>query len=766
MPELDEITQKILLQGDGEILEALNKIAETGKEAFESFAEAVEKGGIGTAEFAKGLDAIVVGVSAAAAALVEFTEAQDDLIQKSGYIADAFGVTLDKLQGLEAGFAAAGVSTQTFERFAQRLSTTIALQWPAIAESIRTASEQQDEAQERVVAATTRVAEAQMRLRNQVDDSSLAIASANLHVADTYQKMKDAAQDALAAAAHDTNSVASADLALEAAQQRLAKARGAPVSAAEKQDLELRQASLAVTEAQQAQLDAVRKKQENSEAATRKQQEAVLAYKTAVNNAAEAEEKADLAHVQLENAVREAVTSRAKAQEAADKQALTNVNSISTALKSIVDGNKGVASSFNFAEVQVQNLARGIIAAANAAGSLKAPEPIAVFDQLVKTLYADQDHLISQTQRLALVQRLGGAQMRQTGADMFELLHAIEQGPEYFKKYEDAAAGFYATTEEARQSVEKFKQSFETFSQALSLTKQSIAALISPAVGAFLESMAKSLSEAGGFLHQLVLGIEVVGAAIGQLIKAFYTLTTVVDHALNIEEGRTMKAIIAALVIAVALFASAWAAVPAAIGLVLVALGALAESWGKIKKATLDFFEAFANNPITKTISAWLDALLKFLGLLKDAKTAVTGTPQPAAPTVNTGPPNTEGGNVEGHAQGGHIRGPGTGTSDSILARLSNGEFVMNAKAVQNYGVSFMHALNSMSFPGFAHGGLVTARAPSIGGNSGPTSIVNLTIGDRTFGPMRAPQNVANELQSYSVSRQTSRTGVNPSWCR
>jgi hypothetical protein len=37
-------------------------------------------------------------------------------------------------------------------------------------------------------------------------------------------------------------------------------------------------------------------------------------------------------------------------------------------------------------------------------------------------------------------------------------------------------------------------------------------------------------------------------------------------------------------------------------------------------------------------------------------------------------------------ALGGEITGPGTGTSDSIPARLSDGEFVMTAQAVRNAG--------------------------------------------------------------------------------
>lgn len=74
----------------------------------------------------------------------------------------------------------------------------------------------------------------------------------------------------------------------------------------------------------------------------------------------------------------------------------------------------------------------------------------------------------------------------------------------------------------------------------------------------------------------------------------------------------------------------------------------------------------------------------------------------------------------QGYDEGGAVRGPGTGTSDSILARLSNGEFVMSAKAVRAYGARFFENLNSgMSMnrmmPAFASGGMV-------GGSSSVTS--------------------------------------------
>lgn len=62
-------------------------------------------------------------------------------------------------------------------------------------------------------------------------------------------------------------------------------------------------------------------------------------------------------------------------------------------------------------------------------------------------------------------------------------------------------------------------------------------------------------------------------------------------------------------------------------------------------------------------------------------------------------------------ATGGYIRGPGTGTSDSIPARLSNGEFVVREAMVRKYGVGFLHAINRGRLAGFANGGLVSSPA-------------------------------------------------------
>lgn len=87
---------------------------------------------------------------------------------------------------------------------------------------------------------------------------------------------------------------------------------------------------------------------------------------------------------------------------------------------------------------------------------------------------------------------------------------------------------------------------------------------------------------------------------------------------------------------------------------------------------------------------------------------------------------------VSKFASGGFVSGPGTATSDSIPALLSNGEYVLNAAAVRRLGVARLNGLNSGR--GYADGGLVVSgytagNCISPSGNSNANGrTVNLNI--------------------------------------
>jgi hypothetical protein len=125
-----------------------------------------------------------------------------------------------------------------------------------------------------------------------------------------------------------------------------------------------------------------------------------------------------------------------------------------------------------------------------------------------------------------------------------------------------------------------------------------------------------------------------------------------------------------------------------------------------------------------------------------------------------------------GYAGGGLVRGPGSGTSDSILARLSSGEYVNRAYSVSVLGRSFFDAVNAFphSFAGlfdqlspaplrFATGGLVDVAAAAPAGRSSFT----LVLDGQSF-PAAADEGVAQSLLRVARRRALASGGRKQSW--
>ena len=79
---------------------------------------------------------------------------------------------------------------------------------------------------------------------------------------------------------------------------------------------------------------------------------------------------------------------------------------------------------------------------------------------------------------------------------------------------------------------------------------------------------------------------------------------------------------------------------------------------------------------------------------------------------------------VPAFAQGGIVKGEGTGTSDSIPAMLSNGEFVVNAKSTREF-LPLLQQLNERGLQRFAQGGFVLDS-----GSSNPIFMGNTSFDD------------------------------------
>lgn len=148
------------------------------------------------------------------------------------------------------------------------------------------------------------------------------------------------------------------------------------------------------------------------------------------------------------------------------------------------------------------------------------------------------------------------------------------------------------------------------------------------------------------------------------------------------------------------------------------------------KEALADFVSSMLKNA-AQLLTRWLSLFAIF---------SIVGDPALAARNASAAVFGTNGGTVQLHkasgfktitggggffsnnADGGYIVGAGTGTSDSIPAMLSNGEYVIRASAVRNIGVPTLNALNTGRYH-FADGGYVGGKKLEPSGVAG-----NLTL--------------------------------------
>lgn len=116
------------------------------------------------------------------------------------------------------------------------------------------------------------------------------------------------------------------------------------------------------------------------------------------------------------------------------------------------------------------------------------------------------------------------------------------------------------------------------------------------------------------------------------------------------------------------------------------------------------------------------------------------------------------------HADGGLISGEGNGTSDSIPAWLSNGEFVMNAKATSQ----FLPVLKKMNNHRYATGGIVgSSPMPQVGSsstnNGGNTYQVSVSVDGGNKDPQQLGQQVGaaamKAIAQQEINKAASRNG-------
>ncbi len=189
---------------------------------------------------------------------------------------------------------------------------------------------------------------------------------------------------------------------------------------------------------------------------------------------------------------------------------------------------------------------------------------------------------------------------------------------------------------------------------------------------------------------------------------------------------------------------------------------ALTAAWRGIKNAAVSVWDAIKAgfNGLVSWLDGMADAVINAVtypferaaDIVKSVWDSVMGAIQDAISAVkeflglSEKAEAKEGG--KGYAEGGPVRGPGTGTSDSIPARLSDGEYVIPAKAVRAYGRQFFDAIRALRLPnpGFARGGPVIA-APQ----PAPAPAPKFAEGGPVQGTNKTPVTLVLDGESHQV---------------
>jgi hypothetical protein len=286
----------------------------------------------------------------------------------------------------------------------------------------------------------------------------------------------------------------------------------------------------------------------------------------------------------------------------------------------------------------------------------------------------------------------------------------------------------------------------------------------------------------GGVLSAVnsLLGTSITGFDVIATLLAGKLFLAIAGFLIGLKSVVTVLALLRIGIIALTAVSAPWLA---AIGLITGAMAVLIsqmtpEQWQAFGEVVVGVWTAIKDavtGVINELVEAWtsardqiIEALQPVIGffdnLIGKIKQAIEFS-RKLASSFGGGGGQQQG---QGFAHGGRVRGPGTSRSDSIIARVSDGEFINRARAVQYYGVRFFERLNNLQLPRFAEGGSVGITTPAVefaGQRAGSTRVLNLTLPDgTTFNNMLIDDDTADRVISYAVRKKTRSAGRRPNW--
>ncbi|MET3051947.1 phage tail length tape measure family protein [Pseudomonas alkylphenolica] len=232
---------------------------------------------------------------------------------------------------------------------------------------------------------------------------------------------------------------------------------------------------------------------------------------------------------------------------------------------------------------------------------------------------------------------------------------------------------------------------------------------ISSGVGSAFEAMTldgQTFGESVTTITRSLVGGVING--LGQMAAQW-----LINQGIQVAFGQTSAALAAQQIAQVGAVTAAETTGAAAVATAKVAADGVATASSLAATATTTAAQTAA---AATTASAWLPAaLVASIGSF-GAAAVVGGTALLAAFAL-----------IKGFTTGGYVSGSGTGTSDSIPARLSNGEFVVNAKATAR-NRELLEAINSNERVSFSGENLSVNASNAAGATQAQQSGMSLTV--------------------------------------
>lgn len=832
---LEDAVQRVTIEGAEEVQQALKNIGETGAQAFAQIVEAASHGDFtGLVTMIGGN--VAGAFTEAAKSVIEFADAQAEAIEKTNALSEVFGTTLEQTAGLKEAFAGAGVSASGLDRLMQRMSMNTARNWGQIQQSMREAGTQSEASLERITSAQLSVEKAQQNLSEEgsksaqqaVDDFD-NIQKAALSLEAAQNKLTTASGGSVSPGAKQALEQKEALLGLQEAQEAVGKANQKAVEDSIQADMKHKEAIEQVKEANTKLEEAQEHAYDQSLKSIPEVVGLLQKLETGTASAADSMKLMDVSSGTVSRAIEAMASSTGKVATGFDvfktlgdlfsktgDEALTMQQKIEILQK--VGGTSMRAMGGDAAKI-VQLLSQGgdyakqFAESASKIGLALKDEDV----QKAKDLEKSSGELATHWDELKAKM---GAAVAPGVSEFFKNLDAIlvklaptviklaevfgqlfkigspqfgnvgntpnaTNGPDankIWKPGEQQTPGVSTTGDKQASAADVQKQAAEKAQDAATKFADSIDKIVSsvnPSApgatpGSSPDSAPSVVDQWRGGLTSIpgyaggggVDGgiLRVPGYAAGGLISSIARLRAYpnIGPTVGFAEGGGMTE------------------------------DDINEDY-QLARNQADL--AYQRSRHTAADSAERDLAIRKAEDEKDRKlrelykygsqilggqtTGSTGDSSDAASMAawqSAGVPGTSivsGPGPGGFAEGGHIRGPGTGTSDSIVARVSNGEYITRALAVRHYGADIMNAINELRVPKsafFADGGYVGHIPRFAGGGiaegGGKQSVLNLTIDGQTFRGLKAPANTAAQLKSFAISRQTTKTGNMPSWVK